>query len=102
MRKLEGNEVWFHYGGALSKRLYEISRYDNYISDSERKSAAELLEIVKETMERASPLNPEKYRLYLEANAYMEEQVRFIGGWFIGMDAQRIPDRRGDGNDCIP
>jgi hypothetical protein len=79
MLKLEGNEVWFHYGVALSKRLYEISMHDNYVSDSERKSAAELLEIVKGTMERASPLNVEKYRLYLEANAYMEEQVHFLG-----------------------
>ena len=51
MRKIDGNEIWFYYGGALSKRLYEISMYDNYVSDSERKSASDLLEIIKGTME---------------------------------------------------
>jgi len=94
MRKIDGNEIWFYYGGALSKRLYEISMYDNYVSDSERKSASDLLEIIKGTMERASPLSPEKYKAYLEANSYTEEQARFIG---VGSLAWMLKEYKIDG-----
>src|SRR5260370_41182004 len=52
MGSIEGHTA-ARYGGALTKRLYEIALYDNHIPQAHREGASELLRIIKQTMELA-------------------------------------------------
>ena len=67
------------YGGALTKRLYEIELYDNHVPEAYREAAHQLLRVIKETMEIVYSHSPEVLAEYRELNAFMERVARYIG-----------------------
>ncbi len=80
--------------GNLTKRLYEISYFDNFVEERERATAADLLEITKLELEKIFSENPEALESYQSANKFMEDRIPYLGigslAWM--MNEYKIPD----------
>jgi hypothetical protein len=67
------------YGGALTKRLYEIALHNHHVSGGASEAARKLLPVIKETMEIVYSHSPEVLAKYRELNAFMEGVARYLG-----------------------